>query len=484
MNEKRVVLYNKWSSQALEFNAIVDKQYCEAIKLRKQLLEIHKKMQSFSSGDGSYKVLQGTAYNILKMIHFMGHFQVQSRFNKIEDLGVLEQITIDPEAIQQEINELMLQKAEFTSFIVNEDCNQLYRACFGSSPALSKNTQTEQKQAVQEVKFTRQCPSNECRGFCNYKGVCELCKRAICVKCWLEIDQKDGEHMCKQEDIETRSLIISGSKPCPKCKVPIHRTEGCDHMFCTNCKTGFNWKTGNVISQSQNTNPLLQEWLRKTEADQFQDGCPTNLPAQVLRLIHRGSVMRANVLMTDIKIERVVSLESVRRLFSKLNNGFRILQQRFVDPTIIDVDQINHELRIRYLCKEIDERSFKREALQAAKKSKISIELHQLHEMLFVAILELLQTFFSSYEKHMDKWNQKQTDHQNNFFENVFDDVKESTSFYSFYQEWKDKIENLRLYYNSCLEALFNRVYLTTDRKDYRMNELSNNWSFQGHSDV
>ena len=47
-------------------------------------------------------------------------------------------------------------------------------------------------------------------------------------------------------------MIYKSSKPCPRCSTMINRSQGCDHMFCTNCRTHFNYVTGEVYTNSSN----------------------------------------------------------------------------------------------------------------------------------------------------------------------------------------------------------------------------------------
>ncbi|XP_015908622.2 ankyrin repeat and IBR domain-containing protein 1 isoform X1 [Parasteatoda tepidariorum] len=43
------------------------------------------------------------------------------------------------------------------------------------------------------------------------------------------------------EQAENSLWLVTNSKPCPNCKCPIQRTEGCNHMKCTKCKYEFCW---------------------------------------------------------------------------------------------------------------------------------------------------------------------------------------------------------------------------------------------------
>jgi hypothetical protein len=92
------------------------------------------------------------------------------------------------------------------------------------------------------------CPYTQCRGFIKDKK-CGLCNGLACMLChekWV------ADHVCKKEDLQSLAIINSDSKPCPKCRTKIHRTMGCDHMFCTNCHTHFHWRTGEIMGNSTN----------------------------------------------------------------------------------------------------------------------------------------------------------------------------------------------------------------------------------------
>ena len=46
----------------------------------------------------------------------------------------------------------------------------------------------------------------------------------------------------------------------PNCKVPVHKTDGCDQMFCTQCKRLWSWNTGRF--ETRGHNPHYLQWMR------------------------------------------------------------------------------------------------------------------------------------------------------------------------------------------------------------------------------
>lgn len=107
--------------------------------------------------------------------------------------------------------------------------------------------------------------STPCPGMLNARWRCILCRGKRCRDCHLHYEGSKKEHTCKPEDVATAKLILQDSKPCPKCGERISRVHGCDHMWCTQCETGFNYSTGAVLT-GHNTNPHYQQWRREKEA--------------------------------------------------------------------------------------------------------------------------------------------------------------------------------------------------------------------------
>lgn len=100
-----------------------------------------------------------------------------------------------------------------------------------------------QKVANKEVTTTRRCPVEECKGFLNSKWVCGICETKCCRDCG---EVKEKEHECNEDTKATFKLINHDSRPCPKCGIMIHKWQGCNQMYCTQCQCMFDYRTGRL----------------------------------------------------------------------------------------------------------------------------------------------------------------------------------------------------------------------------------------------
>lgn len=77
----------------------------------------------------------------------------------------------------------------------------------------------------------------------NGRNYCDTCDRWICIKCMKE---REKEHECDPNDVETVKALRHNTRSCPRCRASIFKTEGCDQMFCTLCHTAFSWSSGKI----------------------------------------------------------------------------------------------------------------------------------------------------------------------------------------------------------------------------------------------
>jgi hypothetical protein len=113
--------------------------------------------------------------------------------------------------------------------------------------------------------FIGPCPEEDCKGYLDENVVCGLCKKEACKSCRLVKHAGD----CDPNTVETVKMMDRETKRCPKCNVPIYKTEGCDQMWCPSCHTAFSWKTGE-IETGRIHNPHYYEWMRAQGGGQMR----------------------------------------------------------------------------------------------------------------------------------------------------------------------------------------------------------------------
>jgi len=116
------------------------------------------------------------------------------------------------------------------------------------------------KSVKDEPKYICPCPQEDCKGFIDsitYK--CGMCEKAVCKRC--QIPEHEDEK-CNPDILETVKMLKKETKPCPKCRVPIFKIDGCDQIWCTSCHTAFSWNTGEVETGKIH-NPHYYQWMRE-----------------------------------------------------------------------------------------------------------------------------------------------------------------------------------------------------------------------------
>ena len=149
----------------------------------------------------------------------------------------------------------------------------LYRKHFMNNNNQTDDTESSKRGTIEPL-ILCPCPADQCRGFVTRKGhKCGVCDQQVCGTCLMKLDShKDPttttttttttSHECKETDVQSAELILKSSKPCPKCATRIHKIDGCDQMWCTQCNTPFSWRSGRESVGQVIHNPHFYEWMR------------------------------------------------------------------------------------------------------------------------------------------------------------------------------------------------------------------------------
>lgn len=85
------------------------------------------------------------------------------------------------------------------------------------------------------------CKKLLCPGILEGDERCTVCSAVFCAEC--ELEKKDDAHVCNPDDLETVKFVKQIIE-CPKCRVKITKSYGCNSITCSICKTNFNFVTG------------------------------------------------------------------------------------------------------------------------------------------------------------------------------------------------------------------------------------------------
>lgn len=146
---------------------------------------------------------------------------------------------IEGERITQKIDELnkQIRELHIETYRLNRQKQELF------------NTNRNERRL-----FIRACPDETCRGFLSSQWKCGICNKWTCNKCLVIIGtNKEGEHVCNENDLATAKFINNDTKSCPTCGTGIHKIEGCFEgntpilMASATLKNAESIKTGDYL---------------------------------------------------------------------------------------------------------------------------------------------------------------------------------------------------------------------------------------------
>ncbi|XP_043539983.1 probable E3 ubiquitin-protein ligase RNF217 [Chiloscyllium plagiosum] len=144
-----------------------------------------------------------------------------------------------------------------------------------------------------------------------FKIQCPKCQFVWCFKChapWHEglncKEYRKGDKLLRHWASEIEHGQRNAQK-CPKCKIHIQRTEGCDHMNCSQCNTNFCYRCGETYRQLR--------FFGDHTSNLSIFGCKYRyLPDRPhLRRLVRGSVCAGKLLIAPLMLVLVVVLGAI-----------------------------------------------------------------------------------------------------------------------------------------------------------------------------
>jgi len=253
-------------------------------------------------------------------------------------------------------------------------------AFFGEAPAGFTATATASTAAPVRT-FVMKCPQSVCEGFLSEDYKCGLCTVEVCSDCHVP---KLGAHACDPATVETIKQIRKEARSCPSCTALISKIDGCDQMWCTQCKTAFSWRTGQIETRVIH-NPHYFQFMRESG-----QAMPRRYnPGFGCEAVH-GIVDTLQALRTRFENKEPILIQMMNYYRHVLHTREVDLLRHRREAADYTQQEWRRVLRVKRLVNEIDDVKWKR-ALQQREKAhyKVSDWIHLL-EMYTTASLETL----------------------------------------------------------------------------------------------
>ncbi len=275
--------------------------------------------------------------------------------------------------LRDKLVELHFEHATFEHANIHPTILEMYARIENTQRQLEELRDGHGHMVGESVKFIRQCPHETCKGFLTKDWYCGLCDARYCKACNELL--VDG-HTCDPMTVDTMRLLNADSKSCPKCGTVIHKTSGCAQMWCVDCHTAFDWRTGE-IDTGRIHNPHFIEFKQKTIISREHGDIPCGgIPS--LKELH--DVVPVSYQM----IQCAIAIQMVQR-----------------DMVFVDTRPVNNILaRVAYMLNDIDEPRFKIFLQRQEKSGAKNRDVFNIYEMVTHAGGDLLRQFVIDPTRH------------------------------------------------------------------------------------
>ena len=359
---------------------------------------------------------------------------------------------------------------------------------------------------MKRQKFIRKCSNEECNGFLSSKWKCSLCSTWTCSECNINVGTFENKqaHVCNVDDVETAKLLKSDSRSCPKCFVLIFKISGCNQMFCTNCKTAFCWRTGEIYHGTSIHNPHYFEYMavnnqrRQRERDPnanctaFDSVMVNDLRKMmdILTVIENSTIKKINVneylfIRTQKEIPNYEENNIISVICIKMLH-LREVVIRDLNISINDANNYNERNRVQYMLNQISENVFKKNIQMTEKKKQKMQEYLVLFDMVYETVSDLMRNVFNVLMKVFKKYPKviNLRELNNNYYYFAYldlnkihtiacDVIKELDENNCLVSQLENELINLAIYANNCLNNI-SQTYKCTHKQFNEVFELIN----------
>jgi len=128
----------------------------------------------------------------------------------------------DIKGMEEQIKELLKEVANVQHMIMGRRAHHHRMIATGGTDAMEASTSQGRRA------FVKACVVSGCRGFLSTQYKCGICDTWVCPHCHeVKQSQKDENHTCNPDMVESVKMIAKETKPCPKCAAAISKVSGC-----------------------------------------------------------------------------------------------------------------------------------------------------------------------------------------------------------------------------------------------------------------
>lgn len=257
---------------------------------------------------------------------------------------------------------------------------------------------THKEYEIKERKtFIMKCQVSECNGFLSTAYKCGLCSKFTCAQCYMP---KEENHDCNPDNVASTKMIKEETRPCPKCSTRIYKIDGCDQMWCTDCKTAFSWKTGIIVNGNIH-NPHYYEHLRNTQGHVLRADNPCGEMMDHYHLRSFKHKISSSIKNAPLSNWIQHHFQAIHRYLGEVNDVYDVIQTE-----INDMDRFIRNLRhnrILFLLKRISKEKFEHDAFMYHQRSVHYRRFLELIQMLKQVVSDIFNNLIGTLEAKLDK---------------------------------------------------------------------------------